>query len=318
MAPPRILTWLAVALLFAASSIAFALPPVGITQLGSVRERTARIAIHDQVAYVSTSAGIQPIDQGGLLSQITPVGATFSSLTGTTRVVKDSNGKLFYGASFDEDRMGLYPLDNPSSPTITWPFIRKWVGFDSSLQGYTVDRIFQTDGTVITPIPYSTPYSGLGQFFASDVTPSGFVWGAVAFDGTAGGGPALRHPNATLEVLGTGGITGLIRERLDGDGVNIGFNELYANVRYGSRPVIDIDKSIDLAGTFDDIIVSESDFTIVRMGDGHSVFYPGVNPAGIDRSVPLLDFFPELQSAQLRRGDRRHFDRRTDSSTTLW
>ena len=117
----------------------------------------------------------------------------------------------------------------------------------------------------------------------------------------------MRNPQARLEVLRRTEFATSIQDRLDDNGVNIGLtSERLEGVRYGDGLPIDIDSSLGLASGSPTVIVSESDFTIIsgRRGsgarpEGHRLYYPGVNPAGSDQSVALLDFYPELQSIDI-------------------
>lgn len=268
----------------------------------SVEDETARIAVIGDTGYISTRDGIQPINQDGLLPLVAPVEPTFGPLIGTNRVVADSNGELFFGAKFDRRdfffgrRGGLYSLEDPSTPARTWPGISSFVGFDSSLRGYTGIHVLMPDGSIISPIPFMS--DDISQFFAGDVTPKGTVLGGGVIPGTIGEGPALLYTDGSAELLSFFGSGDSIRDRLDGDGVNVGYVADLPVVRYGSSPEIVLVRPMLQCCSFD-IIVSESDFTAVSFGRGAKdqfVYYPGVNPAGDDLTVPLLDVFPALQS----------------------
>ena len=137
---PRILTWLAILLFFAAPWQAYALPPLGltqVTQVGSFEDEDARLAVIGQVGYVSLIAKeCNPIDQDGLLPLVVPLEPTFGPLMRTTRVIEDSNGKVFFSASFDRvdiffgTRGGLYRIDDSSNPIFSQtvcPFRNEWL-----------------------------------------------------------------------------------------------------------------------------------------------------------------------------------------------
>ena len=290
------LAWVTVA------TSAVALPPLGITQLQTERDRDAELAVINGTAYVSGKDGVLPIDASGVGELIVPTSATFGPFVRTKRAVADLNGNVFFGAQFKRGEglfgkfpgIELYELDNPLVAYDSWITAGLLQGFDSSLNGYTIHAILLPNGTGISPIPFIS--NEIESFGVDRVAPSGILLGGGAIPNTLGAGPVLRSLGGTAELLAQSGASHSIRDRLDNNGVNIGYKNL---LRYGQALPIIIDPA---EGHPRSIIVSESDFTVVNRGEDtleapeNHVFYPGVNPAGDDLSVPLIHLFPELQS----------------------
>ncbi len=291
---------------------ASALPPLGLTQIDSDEDRFSRIAVFDGTAYVSTRSGVYPIDASGVQPLLLPAPIGFGPLALTTRVVKGESGELVFAASFEAgvtfDGVAL-SLDNLQTPLVTWNFSGAVRAIDSELGAVSGGRILLNDGSGFDTDASEYFFSG------SDMTPSGVAIGFAAVPGTIGSVAALYDLDGDVEFLGPIGLQGGIKDRSDGLGINYGFSSDYHVVRYGESDPVEIDKSIDRSAFVDGFVhVSETDFVVVQAYNPNSpdydflAYYPGINPAGLDRSVPLGDLFPELSTID--------FDRITDISSS--
>ncbi len=297
----------AVALALFSCFSASALPPLGLTQIDIEEDPSARLAVFDGTAYVSTDAGIYPIDELGVQSVLVPSPSGFGAIAGTTRVVKSVSGDLIVAATFDR-QPGVaggavaLALNDLQSPILAWSFFGSVSAIDSRLRAVGIDL----DGYVLNENGSVEFFGANSNFFRPyDLTPNGVAYGTGAIPNTIGAAPALLDLDGGFEFLAGFGGPNSIRERSDIEGINVAYSAEYLTVEYADSRIFNIDESqnrFPLGNEF--IHVSESDFVVVQTRSFPQsasladilAYYPGINPAGIDRSVPLGDLFPELST----------------------
>ena len=285
---------------------AIASPPIGLTQLDTQPDRSAKLAVIGGVAYASRPDGVQPVDAAGVQPTIGLSHPTLGDLQSTSRVVEAAAGGVYVVGDFDRPAGQSFPgsavfrLDQPSTPLVTWEidFALRTVGLDENLRavangiGFPEPIELLPDGTsdILSPTAFSV----------ADIEPGGLAIGDAVIPNTIGSAPVLFSPGSDVpDFLGFNGFSGSIEDRIDGNGVNIGFTEAFETVIYGNGDTVQIDESIGAVGREGRPLVSGSDFVVIDIrfpSNNHLVYFPGVNPAGADRSVPLLDFFPDLQA----------------------
>ncbi len=288
-----------VGLLWCRTSIA--LPPLGLTQIRIDEDRSARFAVIDGVAYASTSAGVFPIDAAGVQPVLVPAPSGFGPLIQTTRVLKSDTGRLVFAATFDREQFSssggvALDLSDLQNPLVVWNFGGRVRAINSTLGGISSGRILLNDGSIVN--------TGASEFFFSgaDMTASGVAIGDATIPGTAGGAPALRTQVGEITILGSFGEPGGVKQRSDDQSLNYGYSENWFTVVYGGSTEMNIDESIGRMSFGGSVHVSETDFVVVEASDPDTLvrdflaYYPGINPAGRDRSVPLGDLFPELST----------------------
>ncbi len=289
-------------------STSVALPPLGLTQLSSHDYRFAKLSVIAGTGYVSTDVGIYRVDASGIQPLLVPAPTGFGPLTGTglTRVVETASGERIFAASFDSAGVAsggtlALNLSDLLTPIITWQRLDYVIGIDSSLRAIGGNFRFNDD-TFTLLADGSAQLIGAEQLFfqPADLTPSGTAIGFGNIPNTTASAPALYNLDGIAEFITLDGAEGGIKDRLDGVGFNYGYSGEYHTVQYGNGLNVNIDESIDRFSVNSDIVIpSESDFTVVQIrGLGNSfdkfAYFPGINPNGFDRSVPLFNLFPEL------------------------
>jgi hypothetical protein len=291
--------------LFVLTATVQALPPLGLTQVATDADSTSKLEVINGVAYVSHHTGVSLVDTTGLAETIVPQSSIFQSPYQPTRAVQGEDGGVYVGMNFDaggefgSGGAALFLLDNPTQATASWDGLFA-LGFSAQLWGigrpagsFWSDVRLHSDGSG-SVLPGISPLPGNG-FHAKDVLPGGLVVGDAGIPGTIGSAGVILDQNDNLNFpIGSGSLTSA-RERADGNGINVGYDPGYgALILYGSRDGIFI-QGHSSSLPYANVIVSGTDFSLLGDGaDGYSVFFPGVNPAGDDLSVPLLDYFPEL------------------------
>jgi hypothetical protein len=137
--------------------------------------------------------------------------------------------------------------------------------------------------------------------FVSVVTPTGYVLGYGVIPGTIGSSSALWGPGGQfISFVGAASI----RDRLDGNGVNLG-GDLSSIARLGDTDITILDE-MDEVWYDTSVIVSHSNFMVTQTFDYQSStytnfrgFFPGINPDFPSRAVPLLDIFPQLAAIDI-------------------
>lgn len=284
-----------------------ALPPLGLTQVATNADSTSKLAVIDGVAYVSHHVGISLIGETGLAETIVPQSSIFQSPYQPTRAVRGEDGGVYVGMNFNaggefgDGGSSLYRLSAPNQAITNWDgYIA--LGFSSQLWG-----VGRSPGTFWGDVRLLSDNSGPivrdfvllsgGGFYTTEVLPGGLVVGDTAIPGTLGSAGAIIDRDDNLQFIADYGSTSAARERADGDGTNVSYN--FGNgivLSYGSRGWTSIDGVSPPLG-YGSVQVTETDFALLgRWSGSYSVFFPGVNAAGDDLSVPLLEFFPELNA----------------------
>ena len=308
----------AIALLCAGANV-FALPPLGLTQISSTPISSSNLEIIDESAYLGVPGGVWTIDTLGDKTFVAIAHPTHGSATSVTRVVEAFDGDLYVAANFGSDYWAsssatLYALSAPSTPINTWTEPYQVYGVDAQLRTFgnfnnepigTDARYFYMDGTS-EPLAYPPGSSSLDHSTSIvSSTPNGYAVGGARIPGTLGGSPAFWTPTGDFTfVFGFGSATS-IRERIDGQGINIGANLSSPNILLGQ----DGYEIKNLNGEFVDIgdnsvIVSHSDFVVFDALASQSSadffgYYPGIVPGQLDWPRRLLEIFPELASIDI-------------------
>ena len=283
----------------------YALPPLGLTQVSVDSTLRPNLELIDGTAYLGVAGGVWTVDASGSLTFITLSHATLGAPNNTTRVVKAVDGELYVAANYYlsgfSAQPALYRLDEPTSPFVIWDnALARSVDSNLHVFGNTLD--FAASYTGIRLLLDGTIEPLLSPGNNADVnggTPSGYILGDANFPGTIGSEPAIWTPTGELSFLHVCCISTSIRDRADGDGVNVGWDG--AGVKYGSGPAIYIEEEDGSRFEGLPVIVSHSDFSVIQGDPGLSkyAFYPGINPDFPNRAMPLLDVFPELASIDI-------------------
>lgn len=294
--------------------LALALPPLGITPLESLAERTTQLSVIEGTAYVSTPGGVwivPPMDPQSFTDIEHPTLGTPSDIT---RVVKAPDGNLYAAANFeiaaDHHAAALFRLDMPNAPLVTWdqnpisdPLWNPFgvVGIDKNLRilGNIAGEYpgaaarFELDGQIV---PLAIPVGSVGVGIV-DVSLDGFALGNGHVPFSIGEDAAVWMPDETVGFLGTGAFAWSLRDRVDGFGINLGFSLSPAQIKLGNAPYKEL-TTIDGLEVRGDPLVSESDFVVTNGGsftiDGVLGYYPGLVPIHPDVAIPLEQIFPEL------------------------
>jgi hypothetical protein len=181
------------------------------------------------------------------------------------------------------------------------------VGGEIELPIY-IPAAFFVDGSV-NPLTVPDPAGGA---FLIRASPNGYAIGEAHIPGTAGSSIGLWSPDGSFSFVSVlGYFNGVLRDRSDPQGINVGLYPGPAAIQYGDRPFLFVtDADGELVRTRV-LLLSQSDFAVLdtdEFGDSESPtylgFFPGIVPDDPTQAVPLLDVFPELASV--------NFDRVTD------
>lgn len=302
----------------AACVTASALPPLGLTRVSEQSSFLSSLSVIDGVAYVSTPAGVYPLDATGVGSPIVPTPPVgYSDLMDTTRVVVGPGGLAHFAAEFasgpsgpGEHLFATYSIADPTSAIspglqLFGPgdVIRRLGGIDSSLRVLVNDGFGNVlelfaDGTSRSEALHGTDF----VLEIAEVAPNGVAAVVAAIPNTLGAAGALLLPNGRVSFLGPSGgfgSVGSIKVTENGS-MNIGTWADRHYVAYGDEPPIGIDASIDSSWNDGQTLVSESRFTVIAdcwfaRDPDHRAFFPGISDEGLDQSVPLESLFPELR-----------------------
>jgi hypothetical protein len=291
-------------LLFLIASTAQALPPLGLTQVAATDDSTSQLVVIDGVAYVSHHTGVSLVDTTGLAETIIPQNAVFLNPSQPTRAVLGDDGEVYVGINYDAGGTiatggaSLFRLSEPTQAVASWEGLFA-LGFDSQRNGMGATGDIPSESAVwsrLHPNETTSPVPA-SWFETRSVLPSGLVAGNASVAGTIGSAGATLDAADNIDFIDSFGSLWGARERADGDGINVGYDLGAANVVYfGSRGSTFID-GVSPSTSYRGVMVSETDFTLLSQWDGdYSVFFPGVNPAGDDLSVPLLSYFPDLSA----------------------
>jgi hypothetical protein len=293
-------------------AITHALPPMGLTQVTANSVHT-KLDIIDGSAYLNVSNGVWVLGPSGT-SSFLPI----ANATKVTRVVKASDGELYVAANRGIQRPALYQLDQFGSPVMTWEY-GDVVGVDSQLR--VIANLLQSDGAAML-FPGGCVNGLCGEFlsggtyaYAIDVTSNGYILGDGGIPTTIGSSPMLWSPGGEFEGFVFGyDVAGSIRERTDGNGVNVGGDIIDPLIELGPNeftqfPNYAIDSEDYFLkrpdGTTMDYakaIVSHGNFAVAQSLFGALEFYgffPGIVPGFPDRALPLFDIFPQLATIDI-------------------
>jgi hypothetical protein len=305
--------------------LAKALPPLGLTHVGSLSEGNLEIIAGS--AYIGAGAEVTRIDSSGDITRTELTHPELGTPNNVTRVADGPDGNLYVGANFGPanpvfvpNHAALFRLDEPTVPVVTWDRDvdageRPWIlGVDSSLRAIG-NVVFDFSIPDVSPDISAAEFHLDGSIellnYPADafpasvmhVSPSGYALGEAHIPGTLGSGVALWSPSGSFSFAAFGTADSM-RDRLDGQGVNFGANFGVLGIKYGDQLGLDIDVSGDR------VIVSHSEFALVEdqrpapLADDYFAFFPGIVPDDRTQAVPLFDIFPELASV--------NFDRITD------
>jgi hypothetical protein len=291
------------AALLSGANLLHALPPLGLTQITPATEAGLNLEIIDGAAYLTTATGIWTVDSVATTSfiEVTP------SPTSITPVVKGTDGEIYVAANIgpiNSSESTLYRFDQTLTPVVTWGPNALAMGIDSQL------RMFDFYGARFLPDGSFDDYleSPIGSVIGpvSGVTPSGYVLGDAQIPNTIGSSPALWNPDGSFASFLFGvGFAGSIRDRADGNGVNVSDGDS-GQVNLGSDGYSLADESgspLPMGGTF--VQVSQSDFLVGQIDDfGPNPdeffgFFPGIVPGFDNRVVSLFDLFPILSTIDI-------------------
>ncbi|MEX2170372.1 MAG: PEP-CTERM sorting domain-containing protein [Pirellulales bacterium] len=280
---------------------AWALPPLGLTAIGpapvvDIYDPRTFIEVFGDAAYVSNSAGVWTIDEAAQVSLIQLVHSTFGVSKNATRVVNGPEGALYVGGNFGDHsavRAALFKLTDPSTPVVTYPELSNLRGIDSSLRGLGnlggTASWFHLDSTfsLLPPAP------GTQERFLFYSSLLGYSLGLASEPGTLGSAPAFWDADGNFQfVPGATGVPSSIRDRRDGTGPNIGWDE--TAVKYGNEQSFQI---FNAAGPL--AIVSQGDFVALSDELTSMGYYPGIVPEQPNIALPLESIFPELASLDI-------------------
>lgn len=298
----------------------YALPPLGLTQISSMpvsfppfgfvpAQTIANLELISDSGYLGVENVIWTIDTSGNKSFVTLSHPTLGSPSSVTRVVKAFDGDLYVAANFgtfnNPTGAALYRLNEPTAPLVTWEFARAG-GVDANLRtfGDTDEAVRLLLNDSIESLPYPSP--SIGSFTELySATPTGNAVGTAGIPGTAGAAPAFWTPDGQISFVFGFGFAFSIRDRINGEGVNIGANLTAPTVRFGPAGYeIQGDDGAYLDISDNEVIVSHSDFAIFEttfsfQSADYFAFYPGIVPGHVSRSRPLLDIFPELAAIDI-------------------
>lgn len=222
--------------------------------------------------------------------------------------MKAVDGDLYLAANFRVSpsafRPALFRLDQPMSPLVTWENgdIR---GVDANLRGFGMaDNAarFISDGSIETlSSPSGSSSSTINLLWS--VTPLGYSIGDAVIPETTASAPVVWTPEGHISFVFSFGLATSVRDRSDGQGINIGADLTSPEVRFGQTGYATIS---DINGEYlfvseGGVLVSQDDFVIVHANWPTELygFYPGIVPGFPDRAVPLLDIFPELAAIDI-------------------
>ncbi len=312
----RLASTLAMLAIFCAANQTHALPPLGLTQITpsniTPSNTRAGLEIIDGTAYLNVTNGVWTVDSLGTTSFVSISHPTLGIPSSVTPVVKAFDGKLYTAANFSLGQ-ALFQLDQPLTPNMTWEIEAAHVsGVDAQLRvlGYTYidfDSFFaaravkfvSNGSTELLPGEYA------GDTFLFAVTPLGFALGDGGIPGTIGSAPILWAPDDSfLSYVFGYGAAGSIRDRNDGQGVNIG--DIFEGLVLLGDTAYYIQDINGLGLSDDAMIVSHSNFVVAldfdfRTSSLRSLlgFFPGIIPDHPDRGLPLLDIFPQLATIDI-------------------
>lgn len=293
---------------------ALALPPLGLTLVDVSTGSNvpwSKLEIADSTAYISILTGVWTVNSLANTDFIPISYPTLGNTNGVTRVVAGPDSELYVGVNFGpigaRTGTGLFKLSSPNIP------LRQWLG-DLALSGVSAElrsfgNCYQCDDSVwaaeffddgsasLLPLPSGSEQSGI-----ADVSRSGHGLGIAHIPATAGQGPVVWSPSGDFSFLDSCCTSSSIRDRADGNGVNVGWD--LPAVKYGNGGEFYIQDENGLALGDWWVIVSHSNFTVLedyfQPNSTKHAFYPGINPDFPNRAVPLLDIFPELASIDIR------------------
>jgi hypothetical protein len=302
----------------------FALPPVGVTLIDSTPERTAMLSVVDGVAYINSLGGVWNVQPDAHIGFVPVNHPNLGTRSVTTRVVKGPDGHLYLGANFVEDdpnrfvRIGaaLFGLDQPTTPRTTWPGELADVrGLDGDLDVFgnlatlistTAPEIpvqFQVDGTTVElDRPLHPDFEEPIGASVLDVSETGYAVGGANAPGILRVDSVIWTPEGEFsfvaQIVGPHAPAISVRDRNDGNGVNIGFDNV-ARVVYGTEPLTHLRREegeFDPGDEFDiHTIVSQSEFAVVNSDvDGVFAYFPGIVSAEPGVALPIEQLFPEL------------------------
>ena len=304
-----------------------ALPPLGLTHISMLPG--GGLQIIDGSAYIGGRQHIWTVTGNGEVAALELFHPTLGSPNGIRRVVKGPDGDIYAAATFvsqDPDfRDGaVFRLDMPETPIVTWSSLVNLVGIDRDLRG--VGNRYPGDGTVHFPVELFLdgsivplerpvdPQDGFPLYAAAwNVSESGYVVGEAALEKLEG---AIWTPDGEFSyippiVSGPHASAAAVRDRNDGNGVNIGL-EYVGRVKYGDEPTINLHERGSDDDIFGGVTVSQSDFALVHLNDpdpfdeievqGTFAYYPGIVPDDPAAVVPLEEVFPELTTIGLKAG----------------
>ncbi|TWT48313.1 hypothetical protein [Botrimarina hoheduenensis] len=296
-------------LLCCCATNALAAPLTGLTRITSTPIFGGSPTVTSDTAYVSVSSeapGVWAVTDSGSVFTPAPLSpaAPISSLT---RVTEANDGHLYYAVNYGIDTSGLfggaalYSLSNPSFVPVVWGGDVTHGGVRRDLVGAGTVDDFIGGGSPVFLLPngevspMELPDGSAGAVYSA--TPNGYAIGSAVVPMTIGNAPAVWDPEGRFRFVETAGSPVSIRDRADGQGVNIGLFSGF-DIIYGDQP------PIELRGPNSDFpysgfpIVTEGDFVVVapELGNDYYAFYPGIIPGTTDRMRPLLEVFPQLSA----------------------
>jgi hypothetical protein len=296
------------ALFISYATSALALPPLGLTQVSTSSTLRPNLEVIDGTAYLGVANGVLTVDSLGSQSFVSIAHPTLGTPSSVTRVVKAFDGELYVAANFgvfgSTFRPALFSLDQLIVPVITWEDgeIR---GVDANLRGFGIVHSasrFILDGSVETlSSPLGSSASTTNLLWSA--TPSGYSIGDAVIPNTTASAPVVWTPEGQISFVFSFGLAASVRDRNDGQGINIGADLTSPEVRFGQTgyaTISDINGE-DLFVSGGGVLVSHDDFVIVHANWPTELygFYPGIVPGFANRAMPLLDIFPELASIDI-------------------
>jgi hypothetical protein len=280
-----------------------ALPPLGLTQITPATDAGSSLEIIDGTAYLTTATGIWTVDSVATTSFF----EVPSSPASITPAVKGTDGEIYIAANYGPINFSestLLRFDATLTPVVTWGPNALAVGVDSQL------RMFDSYGARFLPDgsfdDYLDTLAGSTIESLHAVTPNGYVLGAAQIPNTIGSSPALWNPDGSFASFLFGvGFAGSIRDRADGNGVNVSDGDsgqvILGAIEYSLADTNGV--PVPAGPTY--TRVSHSNFVVGMIDDFSPAsdelfgFFPGIVPAFENRVVPLFDLFPALSTIDI-------------------
>jgi len=289
-----------------------ALPPLGLTRIADEPDADAELAIVGDVAYISGRRDIWVLDDNATIDTFRLMHPDLGMHSNPSRVVKGPDETLYVGATFlrsdtspFSDGVGLFALNNLADPIATWEARLDLVGFGSDLRGVANHQTGQpvrllADGTIEElQFPEGTPNMEAG--FVTSMSESGYAVGHAFVPGTIGDAASLWTPSGDHSFLDVGGSAIDVQDRIDGQGINIGWKFVSIVSQYGDFGVVHPNLENYVIGSGEGgILLTNGDFAVLRAGlpVPYLGFQPSFVPGVPERALPIEEFFPELAAVR--------------------